>query len=171
MHFLKIHFLRCINPVGWVKKRHAPRCIHKMQAILSVFQKSLPAPLSSFDSIDWEWSWSHSLLKISIHAWRQLVPDILALQADHFWGAMQYSSGFTASLYLAFSSFARSFDPGTLNFEGFHISNILLQIISIPFDINVSKSVSLFVSAPLLTCSSPPGAASSTIQPLIELTF
>ena len=36
MHFLKIHFLRCINAVGWVKKRHAPRCIHKMQAILSV---------------------------------------------------------------------------------------------------------------------------------------
>ena len=36
MHFLKIHFLRCINAVGCVKKRHAPRCIHKMQAILSV---------------------------------------------------------------------------------------------------------------------------------------
>ena len=37
MHFLKIHFLRCINAVGCVKKRHAPRCIHKMQAILSVY--------------------------------------------------------------------------------------------------------------------------------------
>ena len=36
MHFLKIHFLRCNNAVGCVKKRHAPRCIHKMQAILSV---------------------------------------------------------------------------------------------------------------------------------------
>ena len=36
MHFLKIHFLRCVNAVGCVKKRHAPRCIRKMQAILSV---------------------------------------------------------------------------------------------------------------------------------------
>ena len=36
MHFLKIHFFRCINAVGCVKKRHAPRCIHKMQAILSM---------------------------------------------------------------------------------------------------------------------------------------
>ena len=35
MHFLKIHW-RCINAVGCVKKRHAPSCIHKMQAILSV---------------------------------------------------------------------------------------------------------------------------------------
>ena len=37
MHFLKIHFLRCINAVGCVKKRHTPRCIHKMQTILSVY--------------------------------------------------------------------------------------------------------------------------------------
>ena len=37
MHFLKIHFLRCINAVGCVKKRHALRCIQKMQAILSVY--------------------------------------------------------------------------------------------------------------------------------------
>ena len=36
MHFLKIHFLRCINAVGCIKKRHAPRYICKMQAILSV---------------------------------------------------------------------------------------------------------------------------------------
>ena len=35
MHFLKIHW-RCINAVGCVKKRHAPSCMHKMQAILSV---------------------------------------------------------------------------------------------------------------------------------------
>ena len=38
MHFLKIHFLRCIIEVGCVKKRHAPRRIHKMQAILSVWE-------------------------------------------------------------------------------------------------------------------------------------
>ena len=37
MHFLEINFLRCINAVGCVKKRHTPRCIHKMQAILSVY--------------------------------------------------------------------------------------------------------------------------------------
>ena len=36
MHLLKM-LLRCINGVGCVKKRHPPRCIHKMQAILSVF--------------------------------------------------------------------------------------------------------------------------------------
>ena len=41
MHFLKIHW-RCINAVGCLKKRHAPSCIHKMQAILSVY------PLFSF---------------------------------------------------------------------------------------------------------------------------
>ena len=37
MDFLKIHFLRCINAVGCIKKWHAPRCIHKMKAILSVY--------------------------------------------------------------------------------------------------------------------------------------
>ena len=36
MHFLKIQFLRRINAVGCLKKRHAPRCIHKIKAILSV---------------------------------------------------------------------------------------------------------------------------------------
>ena len=36
MHFLKINVLRCINAVGCIKKRCAPRCIHKMQAIPSV---------------------------------------------------------------------------------------------------------------------------------------
>ena len=36
MHLLKM-LLRCINSVGCIKKRHAPRCIHKMQAILSVY--------------------------------------------------------------------------------------------------------------------------------------
>ena len=35
MRFLKM-LLRCINAVGGAKQRHAPRCIHKMQAILSV---------------------------------------------------------------------------------------------------------------------------------------
>ena len=40
MHLLKM-FLRCINAVGCVKKRHAPRCIHKMQAILSVLSPPL----------------------------------------------------------------------------------------------------------------------------------
>ena len=35
MHLLKM-LLRCINADGCLKKRHAPRCIHKMQAILSV---------------------------------------------------------------------------------------------------------------------------------------
>ena len=34
MHFLQM-LLRCINAVGCVKKRHAFRCIHKMQGILS----------------------------------------------------------------------------------------------------------------------------------------
>ena len=34
MHLLKM-LLRCIDAVGCVKKRHAPRCIHKIQAILS----------------------------------------------------------------------------------------------------------------------------------------
>ena len=38
MHFLKIHFSRIINTVGCVKKLHAPRCMHKMQAILSVLR-------------------------------------------------------------------------------------------------------------------------------------
>ena len=35
MHLLKM-LLRCIDAVGCIKKRHAPRCIHKMQVILSV---------------------------------------------------------------------------------------------------------------------------------------
>ena len=35
MHLLKM-LLMCINAVGCVKKRHAPKCIHKMQAILSL---------------------------------------------------------------------------------------------------------------------------------------
>ena len=35
MHLQKM-LLRCINAVGCAKKRHAPRCIHKMQAILSL---------------------------------------------------------------------------------------------------------------------------------------
>ena len=35
MHLRKV-LLRCINAVGCIKKRHAPRCIHKIQAILSV---------------------------------------------------------------------------------------------------------------------------------------
>ena len=39
MHFRKIHW-RCITAVGCVKKRHAPRCIHKMQAILSVYGRT-----------------------------------------------------------------------------------------------------------------------------------
>ena len=40
MHLLEM-LLRCINAVGCVKKRHAPRCIHKMQAILSVSLQNL----------------------------------------------------------------------------------------------------------------------------------
>ena len=36
MHLLKM-LLSCINAVGCVKERHAPRCMHKMKAILSVF--------------------------------------------------------------------------------------------------------------------------------------
>ena len=56
----------------------------------------------------------------------------------------------TASLNLAFNSFARSFHPGTLNFEDFHIPNICLPRLSIAFDINVNKSLSLFASVPLL---------------------
>ena len=32
-----IEFWRCINSLRCVKKRHAARCIHKMQAILSVY--------------------------------------------------------------------------------------------------------------------------------------
>ena len=35
MHLLKL-LLRCINAVRWVKNRHEPICIHKMEAILSV---------------------------------------------------------------------------------------------------------------------------------------
>ena len=65
----------------------------------------------------------------------------------------------TASLYLAFISFAHSFHPGTLNFEFPHPKYLLL-LFSIAFDINVNRSVRLFVSVPQLTRSSPPGAAS-----------
>ena len=67
----------------------------------------------------------------------------------------------TASRYLAFNSFARSFHPGTFNFDGFRIPNILLAALSIAFNINVSKLVSLFASVPLLTHSCPSGAAFS----------
>ena len=56
----------------------------------------------------------------------------------------------TASLYLSFKSFARSFHPGTLNFEGFCIPNICLPLLSIAFDINARKSVSPLASVPLL---------------------
>ena len=41
MHLLKIHVLRCINAVGCIKKRHAFRCIYKMQTILSVYDLSI----------------------------------------------------------------------------------------------------------------------------------
>ena len=70
----------------------------------------------------------------------------------------------TSSLYRAFNSFARSFHPGTLNFEGFVIPNICLPLVSIAFDININKSLSLFASVPLFTRSSPPGAASSIVS-------
>ena len=36
---------------------------------------------------------------------------------------------FTASMYRAFNLFARSFHPGTLNFEGFRIPNICLPLL------------------------------------------
>ena len=49
MHFLNIHFLRCINAVGCVKKRHAPRCIHERQAILSVKQICTTILACAFD--------------------------------------------------------------------------------------------------------------------------
>ena len=51
-----IHFLRCINAVGCVKTRHVPRCIHKMQAILSV------EGLGTCDALLWA---SHTLLSAS----------------------------------------------------------------------------------------------------------
>ena len=44
----------------------------------------------------------------------------------------------TASLCRAFNSLARSFHPGTLNFEGFRIPNISLPLLSITFNINVN---------------------------------
>ena len=40
MYLLEM-LLRCINAVGCVKKRHTPRSIHKMQAILSVCRCSV----------------------------------------------------------------------------------------------------------------------------------
>ena len=40
MHLLKI-LLRCINAVECIKKRHTPRCLHKMLAILLVLKLNL----------------------------------------------------------------------------------------------------------------------------------
>ena len=68
MHFLKIHW-RCINAVGYVQKRHAPRCIHKMQAILSVkstefgFELALRIPL--FVILPWAQALAISLYDFS----------------------------------------------------------------------------------------------------------
>ena len=50
-----------------------------------------------------------------------------------------------ASLYRAFNSFARSSHPGTLNFEGFRFPIISLSLLCIAFDINVNKSLSLYL--------------------------
>ena len=40
--------MRCINAVGCVKKRHVARCIHKMQAILSVIDTNIVSKISKF---------------------------------------------------------------------------------------------------------------------------
>ena len=44
--------------------------------------------------------------------------------------------------------------------------SVYREVHGIAFDINVNKSISLFASVPLLTCSSPPGAASSRLSNL-----
>ena len=129
------------------------------------FQKSFYSPLLSFESIDWERSWSSFSLK-------NFISCLKAAHALHFSSASGLLLGcpaifqwLTASLYWAFNSFARSFHPGTLNFQGFRIANVSLPLLSIAFDINVNKS-SLFASAPLLTRSSPEGAAFSILSNL-----
>ena len=108
------------------------------------------------------------LLLLLLFSIKNFISCLKAARALHFSSASLPLLGLpvifewlTAFLYLAFNSFARSFHPGTLNFEGFCIPIIFLPLLSIAFDINVIKSVSLLVSIPLLTHSSPPGAASS----------
>ena len=136
-----------------------------LSALIS-FQISLHSPLWSYESIDWERSWSSFSLK-------NFISCLKAARALHFSSASGPLLGrpaifqwLTASLYRAFNSFAHSFHPGTLNFEGFCIPNISLPLLSIAFDINVNKSSSLFASAPLLTRSSHEGAAPSILSNL-----
>ena len=74
----------------------------------------------------------------------------------------------TASLYLAFNSFARPFYPGTLNFDSFHVLNICLPFLCIAFDINVSKSVSLFASMTLSTSSIVPPVTHLAYYPTFD---
>ena len=112
-----------------------------LSALIS-FQKSLHCPLCSFENIDWERRWSFSL--------KNFISCLKAARAGHFSSASGPLLGrpaifqwLTASLYWAFNSFARSFYPGTLNFEGFCIPNIpSLLLLSIAFGINVNKSLS-----------------------------
>ena len=91
----------------------------------------LPDTLWCFDSIDWERSWSSFSLK-------NFISFLKAARSLHFSSASGPLLGrpaifqwLTASRYLAFNSFACSFHPGTLKFDGFRISNICLPLLSI----------------------------------------
>ena len=118
-----------------------------LSAIIS-FQKSLHTPFWSFDSIDWERSWSPFSLKNFISCQKTAHAIHCSSATGPLLGRPAIFQWLTASLYRAFNPFARPFHPGTLNFEGFRIPNISLPLLSIVFEINVNKSSSLFVSVP-----------------------
>ena len=135
-------------------------------SVLISFLKSVHSPHWSFDSIDWERIWSSFSLK-------NFISCLKAARALNFNSAIGQLLGrsaickwLTASLYPALNFFARSFHPVTLNFESFRIPNIYLSFLSIAFDINVNKAVSLFASVPLLTRSSPLCSASGILSNL-----
>ena len=76
MHLLKM-LLRCISAVGCIKKRHAPRCIHKTQAILSVYQLRISF-FSWVSHVFWNSEQFHTFAEIrAVHYWMLLVEILI----------------------------------------------------------------------------------------------
>ena len=114
-----------------------------------------------------------------------LVPEIIAFSPSEVWIALTEwswssfslknwtTSGVPSNIPVAHCHPVTSIQllcslipPWHIEFWRFPHPNICLPLLSIVFDINVKKSVSLFVSIPLLTRRSPPGAASSILSNL-----
>ena len=90
----------------------------ELSALIS-FQKSFHSPLWSFDSIDWERSWFSFSFKNFISCLKAARALPFSSASGPLPGRPAIFQWLTASLCRTFNSFALSFHPGTLNFEGF----------------------------------------------------